>query len=48
MYVGFQNEIDTITTGSLVRLSLARWWTKNNSVDKRCYLQLSGWFNKRD
>lgn len=47
-HVGFQDEIDTITTGSLVRLSLARWWTKDNSVDKRCYLQLSGWFNKRD
>jgi hypothetical protein len=47
-HVGFQNEVDIITTGSLVRLSLARWWAKDSSVDKRCYLQLSGWFNKRD
>lgn len=30
--------------GTLVRLSLARWWSPNQGRDKRCYLQLSGFY----
>ncbi len=43
-YVGFQIPIDTIPAGTLVRVSLARWWSPNED-EKRCYLQLSGWYN---
>lgn len=42
-YVGFQNPIDLILSGTLVRVSLARWWSPNDD-EKRCYLQLSGWY----
>ena len=45
-YVGFQPSIDVIPAGTLVRVSLARWWAPENSeVEERCYLQLSGWYN---
>lgn len=44
-HVGYQCETDEINIGSIVRFSLARWWSKDNTEDKRCYLQLSGWFN---
>jgi hypothetical protein len=43
-YVGFQNPVDLIPAGTLVRVSLARWWSPNND-EERCYLQLSGWYN---
>lgn len=45
-YVGFDPPIDRIEAGSLVRVSLARWWTPPDSPDmeERCYLQLSGWY----
>ncbi len=46
-YVGFQPPIDSIPSGSLVRLSLARWWRPEDSdpdFELRCYLQLSGWY----
>jgi hypothetical protein len=42
-YVGFQNPIDLIPAGTLVRVSLARWWSPNDD-EERCYLQLSGWY----
>lgn len=42
-YVGFQNPIDIIPAGTLVRVSLARWWSPNDD-EERCYLQLSGWY----
>lgn len=34
-----------IPSGTLVRLSLARWWKPDNNPDfeLRCYVQLSGW-----
>ena len=41
-FVGFQNPVDKIPTGTLVRVSLARW--SPNEDEKRCYLQLSGWY----
>lgn len=43
-FVGFQNPVDIISTGTLVRLSLARWWSPNEN-EERCYLQLSGWYD---
>lgn len=42
-YVGFQNPIDLIPAGTLIRVSLARWWSPNDD-EERCYLQLSGWY----
>lgn len=47
-YVGVAPPIQKIPTGTLVRVSLARWW-KPPDADKdfpeRCYLQLSGWYS---
>ena len=44
-YVGTQESIDVIPEGTLVRVSLARWWSPNGSnIEERCYLQLSGWY----
>ena len=43
-YVGTDLAIETIAKESIVRMSLARWWTPPNSESEACYLQLSGWF----
>ena len=43
-YVGFQDPIDVIPAGTLLRMSLANWWAKDQYTEKRCYLQLSGWY----
>ena len=43
-YVGFNEPIDTIPSGTLVRVSLARWWDRNGETEDRCSLQLSGWY----
>ena len=46
-YVGVAPAIPTIPAGTLVRVSLARWWKPNDADDdfpQRCYLQLSGWY----
>lgn len=42
-YVGLEEPLINISTGTLVRLSLARWWTPDHSPE-RCYLQISGWY----
>lgn len=44
-YVGYANPIDTIRSGILVRVSLARWWRQPGFNDERCYLQISGWYS---
>ena len=45
-YVGFEPKVQVITRGTLMRISLARWWKPEDSdMNKRCYLQLSGWYN---
>jgi hypothetical protein len=46
-YVGYEPPIDTIPQGTLIRISLARWWKvpKVNITELRCYCQLSGWYN---
>lgn len=44
-YVGYSTQIDMIPVGTLVRVSLARWWKPYESeMEDRCYLQLSGWY----
>ncbi len=45
-FVGFQEPLDLIPAGSLVRVSLAHWWRPEEKPDQelRCFVQLSGWF----
>jgi hypothetical protein len=44
-YVGFQPKVQIIPSGTLMRISLARWWKPEDSdMNERCYLQLSGWY----
>lgn len=43
-FKGFQNTVPRIPAGTLLRVSLARWWAKPNETEKKCYLQLSGWY----
>jgi hypothetical protein len=44
-YVGFEPMIGTIKTGTIIRVSLAKWWKPVDvDIEKRCYLQLSGWY----
>jgi hypothetical protein len=43
-YVGLESPIPTIKSGTLIRMSLARWWKRTPETPERCYLQLSGWY----
>ncbi len=44
-YVGLSLAVDQIPAGAIVRLSLAYWFDGNGSLpEKRCYLQISGWY----
>lgn len=45
-YVGDAAPIAVISAQSLVRISLARWWTPQDApeLERRCYLQISGWY----
>lgn len=46
-YVGTANPTGVIPAGTLVRVSLAKWWRPPDadlSFELRCYAQLSGWF----
>lgn len=43
-YVGFQEPLNVIPERTLLRMSLANWWSPDDITEKRCYLQLSGWF----
>jgi hypothetical protein len=43
-FVGFQDPVEKIPANTLVRVSLARWWAPNEEDEKRCYLQISGWY----
>ncbi len=44
-YVGFEKKVNTIPQGTLIRISLARWWKPEDiHIQERCYLQLSGWY----
>ena len=43
-FVGFQ-ENQEIEAGTLVRMSLANWWQpEDGDAERRCYVQLSGWY----
>lgn len=44
-YVGFEEAIEIIPAGTLVRVSLARWWDTNGTTENRCSLQISGWYD---
>lgn len=46
-YVGEREPPAEIPAGTLVRVSLARWWRQEGARDleKRCYLQLSEWYD---
>lgn len=47
-YVGEAATIASIPAGTLVRVSLARWWKPpeaDDDFEQRCYAQLSGWYN---
>lgn len=44
-YVGFENDVNVIPAGTLIRVSLARWWDRNGETEERCSLQLSGWYD---
>ena len=46
VFVGFQNPLEVIPAGTLLRISLAHWWRPAEKTEQelRCYVQLSGWF----
>lgn len=43
-FVGFQHPVAVIPAKTLIRVSLARWWSPSYD-EERCYLQLSGWYD---
>ena len=45
-FVGFQEPVEEIPDGALLRVSLAHWWRPEDRPERelRCYVQLSGWF----
>ena len=44
-YVGEPAAANSIRAGTLVRVSLARWWKPEDvDIEVRCYAQLSGWY----
>lgn len=46
-YVGEPEPLPILPAGTLLRVSLARWWKPGDAeptFEERCYLQLSGWF----
>ena len=47
-YVGFEEPLETIPAGTLLRVSLAQWWKPLDKPDdeERCHAQISGWFPK--
>jgi len=47
-YVDYQEPLEIIPAGKLLRVSLAHWWKLDEKPDGefRCYVQLSGWFNE--
>lgn len=43
-YTGSMDKVETIPKGTLIRVSLARWWSPSNNIEKGCYCQISGWY----
>lgn len=44
-YKGFDEPVKVIPVGTLIRVSLARWWDTKGTTELRCPLQLSGWYD---
>ena len=44
-FKGFQNPVDLIPAGTLIRVSLSRWKAFNENENPKCWLQLSGWYD---
>ena len=44
-FIGFQEPLEEIPAGTLLRVSLAQWWRPalHPETEARCYVQLSGW-----
>ena len=49
-FVGFQEPLEIIPAGTLLRVSLAHWWRPEDTPEaEECrYAQLSGWFFKEE
>jgi hypothetical protein len=47
-YKGFDEPVKVIPAGTLIRVSLARWWDANGTTELRCSLQLSGWYDYKE
>jgi hypothetical protein len=47
-YVGERELPSTIPAGTICRVSLARWWSKDSQTPERCYLQLSDAYLSED
>ncbi|HEY4386150.1 MAG TPA: hypothetical protein VGN34_16965 [Ktedonobacteraceae bacterium] len=43
-YVGGADVVPEIPADALIRVSLARWWKLYEKEERKCYLQLSGWY----
>lgn len=43
-FVGFDEPASKLMPGTLLRMSLARWFDQWGRTEPRCYLQLSGWY----
>lgn len=50
VFVGYQEPIAQIAAGTLLRISLAHWWSPKDRPEQeaRCYAQVSGWFEGVD
>jgi hypothetical protein len=44
-FVGFQPMPDELPAGTLLRVSLARWWSYAADTEEKCFLQLSGYYD---
>ncbi|RYC51756.1 hypothetical protein DN53_13090 [Flagellimonas olearia] len=44
-FKGFQEPVDAIPAGTLLRISLARWVSFSPDEERKCWLQLSGWYD---
>ncbi len=43
-YVGFAEPLPEIPINTLVRVSMCRWFRREDYIEERCYLQISGWY----
>ena len=43
-YKGCAVPVGKIPAGTMVRVSLAKWWDTHGTTEERCALQLSGWY----